>query len=225
MVSFAAPQQLPLVADVCQSFALDNGAFSAWRSGKPIEDWEPFYAWVSEWHRHPGFDWFLIPDVIDGDEAANDELITACALPSVGVPIWHLHESLDRLERLAFHYHRIAFGSSGEFAQIGTPGWWRKMAEAMEVLCDEGRPCVKIHGLRMLDPDIFTRFPFASADSTNAARNVGIDQAWKGTYQPPSKAARGITLAWRIEAQQSASTWNGIPKQDEFWPNTQRDNE
>ncbi len=33
MVSFAHPDQIELVADACQSFALDNGAFSAWRAG------------------------------------------------------------------------------------------------------------------------------------------------------------------------------------------------
>lgn len=206
MVSFAHPEQLPLLADICQSFALDNGAFSAWRSGKPIKDWTLFYEWVEQWRRHPGFDWYLVPDVIDGDEGENDELL-AKANPDVGVPVWHLHESLDRLERLAFHWPRIAFGSSGAFASIGTPQWWRRMDEAMEVVCDDGRPRTRLHGLRMLDPKVFGAFPFASADSTNVARNVGIDQRWKGTYAPSSKAVRGLVLATRIEATQSAARW------------------
>lgn len=29
-VSFSDPRQLALAAQVCQSFAIDNGAFSAW---------------------------------------------------------------------------------------------------------------------------------------------------------------------------------------------------
>jgi hypothetical protein len=61
MVSFEHPEQLPLVAEVCQSFALDNGAFSAWRSGKPTTDWLPFTEFMREWRRHPGFDWSLFP--------------------------------------------------------------------------------------------------------------------------------------------------------------------
>jgi hypothetical protein len=32
-ISFTYPEQLPLASTICQSFALDNGAFSAWRSG------------------------------------------------------------------------------------------------------------------------------------------------------------------------------------------------
>jgi hypothetical protein len=212
MVSFAHPEQIELVADACQSFALDNGAFSAWRSGTPITDWAAFYEWVKQWQQHPGFDWFLIPDVIDGTESANDALVSSSVWSPYGMPVWHLHESLDRIERLiARGFQRIAIGSSGMFAQIGAPSWWRRMAEAMAVLCDEqGRPRIKLHGLRMLDPYVFSCFPFASADSTNVARNVGLDNRWKGSYQPATKTGRGVVLADRIEAFNSPSRWRGL---------------
>lgn len=209
MVSFAHPEQLSLIAEGCQSFVLDNGAFSAWRSGKPITNWLPFRGWIDEWRLHPACDWWLIPDVIDGDERDNDQLVFEFREVRDGVPIWHLHESTDRLQRLMdLGYGRIAIGSSGEFATIKTSRWWSRMAEAMLVLCDElGRPYVKLHGLRMLDPDVFRMFPFASADSTNVARNVGIDSKWPGTYAPIGKAAKGIQIAGRIEAFQSAPIW------------------
>ena len=214
MVSFKEPRQLDLVADVCQSFALDNGAFSAWRGGHPITDWEPFYAWVSMWRTHPAFDFALIPDVIDGTEADNETLINAWPLGLAGVPIWHLHESIDKFVRLSYSWPRVALGSSGEYAQIGTSDWWHRMSVAMMAVCDShGRPAAKLHGLRMLDPEIFSRFPFASADSTNIARNIGIDGAWRGSYLPPDKAVRGYVLAERIESRQSAPKWDatGIP--------------
>ena len=212
MVSFAHPQQIELVADVCQSFALDNGAFSTWRSGRAITDWTSFYEWVELWRHHPGFDWFLIPDVIDGSEEENDALVFDAALPAHGVPVWHLHESLDRVERLiAYGFQRIAIGSSGAFAQIGTSSWWRRMAEAMSVFCDaQGRPRTRLHGLRMLDPYIFALFPFSSADSTNIARNVGLDSRWTGSYAPATRGGRGVVLADRIETASSSSRWNGL---------------
>lgn len=212
MVSFAHPEQIELVADVCQSFALDNGAFSAWRAGTPVKDWQPFYKWVGAWRNHPGFDWFLIPDVIDGNEDENDALVSDFALSDHGVPVWHLHESLERIERLIEQgFSRVAIGSSGTFARIGTPAWWRRMAEAMSVLCDEqGRPRTRLHGLRMLDPYIFASFPFASADSTNIARNVGLDGRWTGSYAPATRGGRGAVLADRIEAANSAPRWNGL---------------
>lgn len=212
-VSFHRPEQLGLVLETASSFAVDNGAFSAWKSGKPITDWSLFYEWVAELHRYPSFDFAVIPDVIDGDEAANDALLDAWpwreAAPHVGAPVWHLHESLERLERLALSWPRVCLGSSGDFASIGTPAWWTRMAEAMDVVCDRaGRPVCKLHGLRMLDPAVFSRFPFASADSTNIAQNVGIDQKWKGTYLPVNKPARAMVLRERIEASQSITFWN-----------------
>ncbi|WP_081082905.1 hypothetical protein [Burkholderia cepacia] len=74
-VSFQHPEQLGLVLDVAQSFAVDNGAFSAWRGGSPVTDWHPYYEWIGELNRYPSFDFAVIPDVIDGDEHANDVLV------------------------------------------------------------------------------------------------------------------------------------------------------
>lgn len=212
-VSFRHPDQLTVALEVAQTFALDNGAFSAWRSGEPIMDWSQFYEWVAELHRYPSFDFACIPDVIDGDEAANDALLVEWPwrerAPWVGAPVWHLHESLDRLERLALNWPRVCLGSSGEFASVGSPQWYVRMAEAMDVLCDKsGRPVCKIHGLRMLDPDVFTRFPFASADSTNIGRNIGIDKKWFGGYPAITKESRAQVIRERIEVHQPPVFWN-----------------
>ena len=38
LVSYAEPQQLGIAAEVAQSFALDNGAFTVWKQGIEI-DW------------------------------------------------------------------------------------------------------------------------------------------------------------------------------------------
>ncbi len=212
-VSFKHPDQLTIALEVAQSFALDNGAFSAWRSGKPVTDWSEYYEWVSELHRYPAFDFAVIPDVIDGDEDDNDALLDkwpwAKKSPHVGAPVWHLHESLERLDRLVSNWPRICLGSSGDYAQVGTNAWWIRMREAMDVICDKsGRPCTKIHGLRMLDPKIFSKFPFASADSTNIGRNIGLDSHWKGTYTPPTKEARAMIIRERIESNQSIVFWD-----------------
>lgn len=217
-LSFADARNLSLALDVCQSFAVDNGAFGAWTRGKPITDWRPYYEWIAELHRYPSFDFAVIPDVIDGDEDANDALLAEWpwrkSAPHVGAPVWHLHESIERLQRLASEWPRICIGSSGQFAKLKTPAWWNRMAETFNAICDKaGRPICKVHGLRMLDPDVFSRFPFASADSTNIARNIGIDSAWKGTYQPPTKEARAAVMRSRIESVNSPTFWREVPEQ------------
>lgn len=210
-VSFRHPEQLRLAVEVCQSFAIDNGAFTAWRSGSPITDWRPFYGWAEDCRRIPSCDFAVIPDVIDGDEAANDALLNEWPLPRwFGAPVWHMHESFDRLERLAAEWHRVCIGSSGEYATVGSADWWVRMGQAMRVICDDmGRPVCKLHGLRMLDPGVFTRFPFASADSTNIGRNVGIDAHWKtGSYLPAGKPARAAVMRQRIESHNAPPAYN-----------------
>lgn len=199
-------------AEVCQSMCFDNGAFTAWKSGEPITNWSGYYEWCREWSRHPAFDWAIIPDVIDGTEKDNDDLIREWDRkmwhPTYvqGVPVWHLHESLERLQRLVEgRYRRVAIGSSGQWATPGTDGWWDRIREAMAVACDEhGRPKAKLHGLRMLDPAVFERLPLASADSTNAVRNASNLSRY-GTYCPPNSGTRMHVNAERIEAAQSAA--------------------
>ena len=66
----------------------------------------------------------------------------------------------------------------------------------------------KLHGLRMLDPGVFSKMPLSSADSTNVARNVGIDSAWRQAYAPHSRAMRALILMERIERHASAAYWD-----------------
>lgn len=206
LVSFAHPDHLPIVAETASSFVLDNGAFSAWTKGKLL-DVLGYQQWVRERYRHPGFDWCLIPDVIDGDEKANDDLLWSWPGYLPGVPVWHLHESLDRLRMLVQGWPRVALGSSGKWANPGSPDWWMRMQDVMDAACDEdGRPKAKFHGLRMLNPDIVSRLPLASADSTNACQNAG-SVARFGAYKPPHAWQRATTIADRIEAVQSAPIW------------------
>jgi len=209
-VSFVHADQLPTVIEVCQSFAVDNGAFSSWMAGKPITDWSGYYEWAAMCKLVPSCDFAVVPDVIDGDEAANDALLDEWPMPRwFGAPVWHMHESLDRLERMAGDWPRICIGSSGEFATVGSESWWLRIANAMRVLCNSnGEPLVKLHGLRMLNPSVFTRLPFSSADSTNIGRNIGIDQAWRGTYSPPTKEMRAQVMRSRIEAHNAPSRWD-----------------
>lgn len=210
-VSFAHPGQLGIAIDVCQSFAIDNGAFSAWKSGNPINDWNPFFEWAEEISYLPHCDFVVIPDVIDGDLNAQTALIGAFLRHfgsrglQVGAPVFHMHEPLEHARYLARNWPRVCIGSSGEYATVGTPVWKRRMSQVMTAMCDEnGRPLCKLHGLRMLNPKVFTQYPLASADSTNIGRNIGIDKAWRGTYLPPNKDVRALVMAERIESHSAA---------------------
>lgn len=208
-ISFQHPQQTDIALELCQSFALDNGAFTAWKKGNPITDWSLYYDWVDGLKNHPAFDFAVIPDVIDGDEVANEKLISDWPFDKhYGVPVWHMHESIERFYNLCHEWPRVAIGSSGSFTKIGTPQWWGRITAALnEVVNENGLPPCKLHGLRMLNPAIFSKIPFASVDSTNIARNIGIDKAWYGSYCPPDKSWRAKVLAARIESVNGAQSW------------------
>lgn len=202
-ISWAHPEQLELAASICQTFALDNGAFSLWRSGTAV-DWDDYYAWCERWLRHPACDWAVIPDVIEGSEAENDALVRAWPHGQAGVPVWHLNESIPRLVRLAEDYPRVALGSAAEYDVSKPSACLARLAEALPAISDdEGVPLVKLHGLRMLNPAIVEKVPLASADSTNVARNIGIDGAWRGSYAPATKETRADVLVERIERHQA----------------------
>ena len=189
LIPFPRPDNAELAFANCDKIILDNGAFSVWRQGIKI-NWDDYYQWV-EMHQHREF--YFIPDIIDGSEEENDALLADNPF-SDGVPIWHVSETLNRLERLCADYELIAFGSSGEYAQLGTTKWHDKMDEAMHIVCDsDGFPKRKIHMLRCLNPKIFTRYPFYSGDSTNLARNHSRD-GWKN-------------ILWRIEKYDSPNKY------------------
>ncbi len=213
LVSFEHPMDIDIVMECCSSFILDNGAFSHWKSGKGEIDFDAYIKWVLQYSRHPGFDWCLIQDKIDGSEEENMDLINKrlrYAPNAKGVPVWHLHESLEYLDYLATNFEWVALGSSGHWRTPGTLQWWDRISDAMEVICDkEGRPKCKLHGLRMLDPEIFKHMPLSSADSCNAAINSGAKDR---LYRPPTRAQCANVIAARIAVHNSAGLWS-IPKQ------------
>lgn len=212
-ISYEHRHQEEIVKNVCQSFALDNGAFSVWKRGGEL-DIDGLYRWYEDVMKHPGCDWVVIPDVISGTERQNDEFERSWPFSRTqGVPVWHYHESLDRLRRLSEDWARIALGSSGEWPTPGTSSWWKRTHEVMKTVCDEdGKPRCKLHGLRMLNPSIFRHLPLSSADSTNAVRNCRDGIAWSGAYKPPHGWLRATVIAERVEVFTSATRYTKCPK-------------
>jgi hypothetical protein len=212
MVSFARPRQMELVAEQARRFALDNGAFTLWKAMDGARrKWDDYYAWVDRWRHHPAFDFAIIPDVIDGTPEENDELLAEWPfITERAVPVYHMHEPVERLAVLARSFERVAIGSSGCYRSPGSLLWWDRITNMMRILVNEhGYPEVKLHGLRMLSPEIIKVVPFASADSTTVARNVNLDLKWRGSCAPSSKLGRALALQERIEQAATATRWTG----------------
>lgn len=210
MVSFFDKDQLHLAFEKAQGVALDNGAYALWQRGEGAIDVPAYVDWVDHWRRHPTFEWAIIPDIVDGGEEDNDELIRGWPLArAISAPVWHLHESLEKLERLVNNWPRVAIGSSGQYSRPGLGQWWARIAEAMEIACDaDGMPRTKLHGLRQMDPEIFSVIPYHSVDSTRVGRAVGFDRDWSGTYVPPSRHVRALCVQDVLNNHASARRWN-----------------
>jgi hypothetical protein len=181
-----------------QGVMLDNGAFSAWRTGKAIEDWRPFYEWAEQWLAYRT-SWAVMPDVIEGDEADNDALIAQWPHGNRGAPVWHMHESIDRLARLCDEWERVCIGSSAAYAVVGADIWHGRMTEAMNAICKSGRVPTWLHMLRGMAAAQWG-YPFSSVDSTDIARNHNR-----------GKPVRDMVDRW--DSIQCAPFWKQMPKQ------------
>lgn len=204
-VRYGEHRDVALAHEIGQSVMIDNGAFSFWRTGETT-DWNGYMEWVSPWLNYPTT-WAVIPDVIDGNEPDNDRLLTEW-YATMGdfrqaAPVWHLHESLDRLVRLTRGFERICFGSSGEFAKIGTTRWNNRVNEAFNLICrGSGRPPCWIHMLRGMSLS-GSQYPFASVDSTDIAQNHHIKH-------------NSVEMADRWDAIQCRGVWNSLPIQSQI---------
>lgn len=193
---------MEIVAEVSHSFCLDNGAFTIWNKGGKL-DVDAYIKWVSIWHRHPGYDFAIIPDVIEGTQEENEYMLKQWPEYIYGAPVWHMHEDISWLQYLAKNYRIVCLGSSAQYKTPRTEAWWKRIKEAIGSICDEHkRPICKLHGLRMLDPRIFTKLPLSSADSTNCSMNSGAKDRF-GIYVAPSRAIRAEVIASRIEIHNS----------------------
>lgn len=224
LVSWQYRQCIEEAVNNAKSFAADNSAFTKWKHGEPSPNWQEYAEWVADISRYPSFDQALIPDVIDGTEAQNNELVEwwmSLDVAKFGTPVWHMHEDLGRLRLLVTTFPTMAIGSSGDWPDPGTDSWWGRMSEAMEVACDDdGFPLAKLWGLRMLDPFIFSRLPLKYADSTNIARNVGMDVKHTGSGASKTHAGRAFSIKENIEMHASATRWintDGIQRGLALW--------
>jgi hypothetical protein len=215
LISFPRPYQTSSISEVCRSFVFDNGAFSFWKKCTPV-NWDDFYDWVDTWNHHPRFEWFLIPDVIGGSDKENDELIAGCAFPNyMSVPVYHVGEDFSRLENMMDKFPRVAIGTTKGF-ELKSLNFWNEMRKIFDFICVFGVPQVKVHGLRMLDPEIVSAFPFSSCDSAGACIISVYDNEWNFPYAPITKAGRAALYADKIERSQSPSFYEFKPIQMEL---------
>lgn len=193
-VSHLEPRDIDVCLEIGQSVMLDNGAFSVFTRGLKL-DFEGYCAWVDQHLQHPH--WAIIPDVIGGSVEDQRAYLSRWQFPrELSAPVFHLHLPFEWLAELIDSYPKICLGSSAQYWQVGSPSWERRMDEIFEFLCRR-KYLPWIHGLRMLGMSS-GRWPLASADSSNVARNhnreaSAAEMAWRLDGINPSKKFRKST--------------------------------
>ena len=200
-VSFARPDDAAWCLSHGQSVMWDNGAFSFY-TRKQETKWNKFYTWLESRLCHPH--WAVIPDVIDGTVEENWSLIKEWPhRKDCAAPVYHLNEPFDHLQALLDEgFPKICFGSSGKYWQIGSASWERRMDQVFNRLSTNGQ-LPWIHMLRGLSLS-GDKWPFASADSVNVARNFSDQKLC------PERMAR------RIDSVQCPIVWHYKPEQLEL---------
>lgn len=202
-VSHARPDDVTRCHQIGQSVMLDNGAFSAWKAGKPT-DWPAFYGWCDRWLDYPTT-WAVVPDVIDGGSQMQDALLREWPHGKrQAAPVWHMDEPAHRLLRLVDDgWSRVCIGSTAEYAVVLSPAWQARMDEVWDALAQTFSRTPPIHMLRGMQLSGM-RWPFASVDSTDIARNHARDQ----------NTPRAMADRW--DAMQCPSRWVSQPQQQDM---------
>lgn len=200
-VPFPRPDDIARCHQIGQSVMLDNGAFSAWKRGVTI-DWKDYYAWVEEWSGPTT--WAVIPDVIGGGEDDNNQLLGQWPFFMRGAPVWHMEQSIKRLLMLADEYDKICIGSSARYSVVMDQVWQRRMDEVWNAIAKRfSREMPWVHMLRGMQV-AGERWPFASLDSTDIARN----------HNRPHNSPRAMADRW--DAMQCPMKWEPRPEQMEL---------
>jgi len=200
-VPFPRPDDVHRCHQIGQSVMLDNGAFSAWKRGIVV-DWRDYYRWCEEWLQCPT-SWAVIPDVIGGGHKENDALLTQWPLALRGAPVWHMEHDIKRLLMLADTFDKVCIGSSAIYSVVMSETWKRRMDEAWNALIKLFGATPWLHMLRGMQV-AGERWPFASLDSTDIARN----------HNRPHNSPRAMADRW--DAVQCPIKWEPQPEQMEL---------
>jgi len=169
-VSFYRPDNADVCESIGQSVLWDNGAFSAYTKGAELDE-RALYDWLEPRLYHPHR--AVVLDKIGGSVDEQRDMLSRWPFPrDMSWPVWHLDKPLDYLSELADEWGALCLGSAGDYWEIGSLSWERRMDQVFDHLSRRGR-LPWLHGLRMLGQ--VKSWPLASADSTNVAQNFGRD--------------------------------------------------
>jgi hypothetical protein len=219
---------------------VDNGAYSAWKSGVDTMNDESYLEGFADWandiaERCPQAV-IVLPDVIDGTHEQNAQLVSeTMAMFDCDrvMPIWHMHEPIEYLLHLCEGFSYVGIGSSGAYASPTSPKWHERIAEAFAAIdaweagSDGAYVRPRLHMMRAQAQAHL--YPFDSSDSTNVAMNHGaqrrrgeelpafakrVDDRIQASAGPEAYHQAGNPLLGHLETAALRAQWNALPNLD-----------
>lgn len=192
---------LPLIEGLASSLMLDNGAFSAWQAGTEMSDdyWSGYYDWCDPLLDRPTT-WAVIPDAIAAPSQEQDRLLNMWPHGERGAPVFHLTADfmppVSRLLRLLDTWPRVCIGWAHPPKEhpIGGIVFERAMDETWNEIAKRHTRTPDVHMFRGMQL-VRCRWPFASVDSTDVARN----------HNRPQNTAAAMAARW--DAAQCPARW------------------
>lgn len=205
-----AKVSLPTMEGIASSLMLDNGAFSAWRKGVEMTDdyWRGYFDWCDPLLDRPTT-WAVIPDAIAMPSQEQDRLLAMWPHGQRGAPVFHLTEDfmppVSRLLRLLDEWPRVCIGWAHPPETHPIPGdaFERAMDLTWNEIARRHQRTPNVHMFRGTQL-VRCRWPFASVDSTDVARN----------HNRPQNTA--LAMADRWDAAQCPARWEVRPLQQEL---------
>jgi hypothetical protein len=117
-----------------------------------------------------------------------------------------MHESIGRLLRLIETWPRVCIGSSDRYAVVMSASWQSRMDEVWNAIWAAFGKAPNMHMLRGINL-AGRRWPFASADSTDIARN----------HNRPQNSPLAMAVRWEKRAARTATTWTPRSVQQELF--------
>jgi hypothetical protein len=114
-----------------------------------------------------------------------------------------MNEPIERLLRLLDNWPRVCIGSTSIYADVLSDLWQRRMDSVYDAVAIRHQRMPWLHMLRGM-ACAGKRWPFASVDSTDIARN----------HNRPQNTPRKMADQW--DARQCAPTWSTRSKQLEL---------
>ena len=197
---FLKKNTIPLPCDACVDWMLDSGAFSAFNSGKKIDNNHFIDFALEAKNKDPKLADVFALDVIGDYRRTMQNAIEARRRGLDVIPTWHVGEPIEHAKDLCYAFDKVAIGGlvgragKNRGQQFGELLKKRKLNFFFETVWPKW-----IHGFGCTGDELLMSFPFASVDSTTWRLRPSMYGSWKSFGRLPVRLTKSLESSLTCE--------------------------